>query len=151
MAAFLRDMQESPLRNSSSAETPVATALEDFVPDDVVAAVIAHGKEGHPVVAAVKGSQLYLVGIQPNDLSPDEPKAKVRLVCLDPTVVSASVEAGYRGDARFLTRSAKWTFSLQGGVHLEIPSTVAPEERGSDPGERVAVAIAEGLGWEIPN
>jgi hypothetical protein len=151
VADFLRAMPDSPVRNPDSARTPIFFAATEFVPDDAVAAVIPHGKEGHPVIAAVKDDKLYLVQLTYNESSPDEPKAATSLLHLDPAVGSALVVVAYRGDARFQTRSCEWSFDLGKNLCLTIASVVAYDERGTDPAERVAVAIAEALGWTMPS
>jgi hypothetical protein len=126
--------------------------LLEYVPDDVEAAA-AVWQDGRPLVVAVNGDAVLVAGCELEKRGGQAfpiARGELRCVPLDPRTATITVASTYRTSGGCTWRQSCWRFTLAGdAAPLEITAELG-EDGEVTPDERLALAIADRLGWTIP-
>jgi hypothetical protein len=155
MAAAYGRLPGRPIHPDAALNAVFAQVYE-FLPAEAVAAVIkpGPGDRGHqadpwPIVAALAGAELYLLECLAAADS-GVVGSSCQLVHLEPGRARVEVETRYRGaqtGPESPVRETVWRFDLPGERTLTIETITSPDGELDD-SERLARALAQGLGWQ---
>jgi hypothetical protein len=120
----------------------------EFIPDSATALVLTIDDAPHMV--AVDGDRFYKLAFAPFDWTDNDIPAICNMQRIRPELAKLTVETLYhQAIAGVLTRTASWSFNLDGSSGISFQTQHTAEASQSDE-ERFARALMAAVDWEGP-